>query len=64
MTRWIVGGTKDKPALEPDANITYNFVVQANKPFTRTQIVVNRVVLQGGRLADTTKDVTVQPAGK
>src|SRR5437879_8477250 len=27
-TRWIIGGTKDRPPLEPDAKTSFNFVVQ------------------------------------
>src|SRR5205823_7436525 len=56
-TRWIIGGTKERPALAPDAKMTFNFVVQANKPFTKTKVTVTRLVLEGGKAADVNKDV-------
>jgi len=64
-TRWIIGGTKDRPPLAPDAKTTFNFVVQASKPFTKTKVTVTRIVLEGERLADVNKDVQIEsvPAG-
>jgi len=32
--RWIIGGSKDKPALAPAGKAKYNFVITTNKPFT------------------------------
>ena len=63
-TRWIIGGTKDRPPLAPDSKTTFNFVVQANKPFTKTKVTVTRLVLEGGRLADVNKEVEVESARK
>ena len=59
-TRWIIGGTKDRQPLAPDAKTTLNFVVQANQPFTKTKVTVTRLVLEGGKLADVNKDVKIQ----
>jgi len=63
-TRWIVGGTKDRPPLVPDAKTTFNFVVQSDKRFTKTKVTVTRIVLEGGKLADLRKDVQVESAAK
>jgi len=63
-TRWIVGGTKDRPPLAPDAKTTFNFVVQSDKPFTKTKVTVTRIVLEGGKLADLHKDVQIESAAK
>jgi hypothetical protein len=60
--RWVVGGTKGKPSLAPEAQASYYFVVSTEKPFSKTQLVINRVVLEGGKLADTTNDVIVKEA--
>ena len=60
--RWVIGGTKDKPALPPDKEITFNFVVQTSKPFTKSKVSFTRVVLEGGKLADVDKEVQVQNA--
>ena len=63
-TRWIIGGTKDRPPLAPDAKTTFNFVVQTTKPFTKTKVTVTRIVLEGGKLADVNNDVQIESAAK
>src|SRR6266478_4931868 len=63
-TRWVIGGTKDRPPLVPGAKTTFNFVVQSNKPFTRTKVTVTRIVLEGGKLADVNKDVQIESTAK
>ena len=62
--RWVIGGTQDKPALAPDAETTFNFVVATDKPFRTNQVSFTRLILDGGKLADVTKDVSVAPATK
>ncbi len=63
-TRWIVGGSKDRPSLAADSKATFNFVVQANKPFTRTKVTVTRIILEGGNLGDVNKDVQIETVTK
>ena len=67
-TRWVIGETKNQPGLEPGKEATFNFVVQANAPFTTTNLSAkvnfNRVVLEGGKLADVAKEVQVKEAAK
>src|SRR5262249_442333 len=58
--RWVIGGTKDKPGLAPDASLTYNFVVDADKPFKMTKVSFNRLIVEGGTLADPRKDVEIK----
>jgi len=62
-TRWIIGGTGDKAGLAPGATNAFNFVVPAAKPFTNTnltaKVTFSRVVVEGGKLADPVRDVTV-----
>jgi hypothetical protein len=60
MTRWVIGGTKDKPALAPDAKTTFNLVVPTDKPFTKTKVSFNRLVLEGGKSVDVSKTVEIQ----
>src|SRR6266700_6771221 len=59
-TRWVIGGTKDKPALAPDAKTTFNFVVPTDKAFTKTKASFSRVVLEGGKSLDANKSVEIQ----
>ena len=59
-TRWIVGGTKDRPPLKPDDKTSFHFVVQTKKPFTKSKVTITRIVLEGGKHADNTKDVQLE----
>ena len=63
-TRWIIGGTKEKPPLAPDAKTTFNFVVQHDKPFTKSKVTVTKLFLEGGKLADCAKEVQIESSGK
>ena len=58
-TQWVIGGTKDKPPLIPDAVTTFNFVVKTDKPFSTTKLIFNRILLEGGKVADVVKDVEI-----
>ena len=61
---WVIGGTKEKPALSPDRETTFNFVVGTGKPFTKNKVSFSRVVLEGGKLADVNKEVQIQNPDK
>jgi len=67
-TKWVIGGTKDRPALEPKNETTFNFVITSpdSSGFTTTNLTTkvsfSRVVLEGGKLADSIKDVQIHPA--
>jgi hypothetical protein len=67
-TKWVIGGTKDRPALEPKNETTFNFVITSSQPFTTTNLTANvsfsRVVLENGKLADVGKTVNVTTAVK
>jgi hypothetical protein len=62
-TRWVIGGSKDKPGLAAGGTNAFNFVIASDKPFTTTSVTAkvtfSRVVLEGGKLAHITKDVIV-----
>jgi hypothetical protein len=62
-SQWVVGGTKDRPALASGATNAFHFVITSDKPFTTTNLTVKvsftRVVLEGGKLADPQRDVHV-----
>src|SRR6266516_4873281 len=67
-TKWVIGGSRDKPGLASGATNAFHFVIASDKPYTSTNLTAkvqfNRVVLEGGKLADVTKEVSVTPAGK
>ena len=64
--------TKDKPGLAAGATNVFHFVIPLAEGNSRqfgstnlaAKIQFNRVVLEGGKLADVTKDVSVTPATK
>ena len=58
-SQWVIGGTKDKAALAPDASTTYNFVVPSDKPFAKTKLIFNRIVLDGGKQVDPAKNFEI-----
>ena len=60
-TSWIIGGSKDKPS---NAKTTYNFVVPTDKPFTKAKLMVERIVLENGKLGNALKDVQITDASK
>jgi len=68
MTRWVIGGTQDKPGLAAGATNAFYFVIASGKPFTTTNITAklsfSRMVLEGGKLADVAKEVSVTAASK
>jgi len=62
-TKWVIGGTKDRPPLAPKTETTFNFVLTSPQPWTTTNLTAkvsfSRVILAGGTLADVQRDVTV-----
>jgi hypothetical protein len=65
-SKWVIGGTRERSALEPNAATKFNFVISSNHPFTGTnisvKIVFERIVLDGDKLADINRDVQIQSA--
>lgn len=67
-TRWVIGDATDRQPLDSKKETKFNFVVPADKTFTTTnltpKISFNRIVLEGGKLADSAKDVQIQQDSK
>jgi hypothetical protein len=67
-TKWVIGGTKDRPALQTKSGTTFNFIITSPQPFTTTNLTAkisfNRVVLGGGKLANVQQNVTLIPVVK
>ena len=63
-TKWIIGGAESKSGLAAGATNSFHFVITSDKPFTTTNLAAklsfSRVVLEGGKLADTVKNVQIQ----
>jgi hypothetical protein len=63
-TKWVIGGVKTRPALEPKKETSFNFVITSGQPFTTTnltaKVTFSRVVLEGEKLADPKADVQIQ----
>ncbi len=67
-TRWVIGGGESKPGLAAGATNAFYFVVASEKPFASTNLTARisftRVVLEGGVLADPSKQVSIQTTAK
>ena len=67
-TKWVIGGTKDRPPLQPKSGTTFNFVITSPQQFTTTNLTAkvsfSRVLLAGGRQVDLGQGVVVTPAVK
>lgn len=67
-TKWVIGGMKNRPPLEPQAQTTFNFVVTSPQPFTSTNITAtitfDQMSLAGGHMADIKKDIQIQNANQ
>lgn len=63
-TKWVIGGMKDRPALQPKAGTTFNFVITSPQPFATTNLTAkvsfSRVVLPGQKLANPQTDVKIR----
>lgn len=61
--KWVIGGTEDRPALQPKSGTTYNFVITSPQPFTTTNLTAKvnftRIILTNQKLADPKKDVQI-----
>lgn len=60
MTRWVIGGTKDRPPLSSDSTATYNFVIPTDKSFTKTKVTFSHLLLEGGKAVDVKQSVEVE----
>ena len=62
-TRWVIGGSNERPGLVAGATNVFHFVITSVKPFTTTNLTAkvsfNRVVLAGVKLADVNKDIQI-----
>jgi len=62
-SKWVIGGTKDRPALASKQGASFNFVMNSPQPFTATNLTAkvsfSRVVLADGKLADPRQSVII-----
>ena len=67
-TRWVIGGSEGKPGLAVGATNAFHFVIASDKPFATTNLAAkvsfNRMVMEGGKVADVTKSVQLEHAVK
>jgi len=60
-SKWVIGGTKDRPALKSKQGASFNFVMNSPQPFTTTNLTAkvsfSRIVLTNGKLADVRQTV-------
>jgi hypothetical protein len=63
-TKWVIGGSTNRPGLAAGATNSFYFVVQSSKPIQTTnltaKITFNRLVLDGGKIVDANKNVEIK----
>src|ERR1700734_2083172 len=61
--KWVIGGRKDRPALDPKEEVSFNFVVTSPRPFTTTNLTAkvsfDRLILEGGALVNPKDNVAI-----
>ena len=66
-TKWVIGGSEDKPGLAAGATNAFHFVITGSQPFATTNLTAkvsfSRVILEGGKIVDVTTRVQIQKAG-
>ncbi len=66
--KWVIGGAKDRPVLEPRNGTTFNFVFTAPQSLVATNLTARltfiRLILAGGQLADPNTKIIIQPSKK
>jgi hypothetical protein len=66
--KWVIGGTKNRPALSLEAGTSFNFVITNPQPFATANLAAkvsfSRMVLDGSKLADMRQSVNVTTAAK
>jgi hypothetical protein len=53
--------------LAPDAKTTFTFVIPIDRETStnlQARIIFNRIILEGGKVADVTKSVQITPAAR
>ncbi len=62
--KWVIGGTKNRPALEPKNDGSFSFVITSPRPFTTTNLTAKmsftRLILDGGKSVNPSKEVTIE----
>jgi hypothetical protein len=62
--RWVIGGKKNRPALGPKEEASFNFVVTSPQPFTTTNLTAkinfDRVILEGGASVSPKENVAIR----
>ena len=61
--KWVINANQNKVGLPAGTTNEFNFVITSSQPLTTTNLVVkvsfSRIVLDGGKLADATKNVSI-----
>jgi len=61
--KWVIGGSKDSPALEPKQGSSYNLVITSPQPLITTnltaKVTFSQIILSGGKPADVRQSVVV-----
>jgi hypothetical protein len=61
--KWVIGGTKNQPSLEPKKETAFNIVITSPRPFAATNLTAkvsfSRLMLESGKSINPNEEVTI-----
>jgi hypothetical protein len=62
--KWVIGGTKNRPALGPNKETAFNIIITSPRPFTTTNLTAkisfSRLILEGGKSVNANEEVRIE----
>ena len=62
--KWVIGGKKNRPALEPKKESLFNIIIASPRPFTTTNLTAKvsftRLILEDGKSVNPNEEVTIE----
>jgi hypothetical protein len=62
--KWVIGGTKTRPALDPNKETSFNIVITSPHSFPTTNLTAKvnftRLILEGGKSVNPSEEVTIE----
>lgn len=61
--KWVIGGKKDQPALEPKIEASFNIIITSPRPFATTnlsaKVSFTRLILESGKSVNPNENVAI-----
>lgn len=61
--KWVIGGTKHRPGLDPKSEASFDIVITSAEPFATTNLTAkvsfSRLILEGGKSVNPNEEVAI-----